>query len=39
MQRDLYVCVRDEKSWNIEPKNTKNIYCLIRIVLFLNKII
>ena len=37
MQRDLCVCVRDEKSWNIESKDTKNIYCLIRKVLFLNK--
>ena len=22
-QRVLCVCMRDEKSWNIEPKNTK----------------
>ena len=27
------VCVRDENSWNIEPKDTKNIYFLIRKVL------
>ena len=33
MQRALCVCVRDEKSWNIEPKDTKNIYFLIRKVL------
>ena len=33
MQRVLYVCVRDEKSWNIEPNDTKNIYFLIRKVL------
>ena len=29
----IYVCVRGEKSWNIEPKDTKNIYFLIRRVL------
>ena len=29
----IYVCVRGEKSWNIEPKDTKNIYFLIRKVL------
>ena len=33
MQKALCVCVRDEKSWNIEPKDTKNIYFLIRKVL------
>ena len=27
------ICVRDENSWNIEPKDTKNIYFLIRKVL------
>ena len=30
MQRILCVCVREEKTWNIEPKDTKNIYFLIR---------
>ena len=33
MQRGLCVCVRDEKSWKIEPKDTKNIYFLIRKIL------
>ena len=33
MQRVLCVCVKDEKSWNIELKDTKNIYFLIRKVL------
>ena len=33
MHRVLYVCVRDEKSRNIELKDTKNIYFLIRKVL------
>ena len=27
------LCVRDEKSWNIKPMDTKNIYFLIRKVL------
>ena len=30
MQRILCVCVRDDKFWNIEPKDTKNIYFLMR---------
>ena len=30
MQRVLCVCVMNEKSWNIELKDTKNIYLLIR---------
>ena len=30
MQRILCVCVRDDKFWNIEPNDTKNIYFLIR---------
>ena len=29
----LCVCVREEKSWNIEPNDTKNFYFLIRKVL------
>ena len=33
MQRVLCVCVRDEKSLYIEPKDIKNIYFLIRKVL------
>ena len=33
MQRVLCVFVRDEKSWNIEANDTKNIYFLIRKVL------
>ena len=33
MQRVLCVCVRDEKSWNIESKDTKNIYFLIKKIL------
>ena len=28
MERVLCVCVRDEKSWNIEPNETKSQYLI-----------
>ena len=33
MHRVLRVYMRDEKSWNIEPKDTKNIYFFVRKIL------